>query len=108
MANRAKQKGDREERRIVNLIKEWGFHAVRAPLSGAVQFRGQTDDIDAYFNGVDKAPFFIECKMRKDNSGFKVIDDWMGNADILSIRTDGNRAKYVLTEEALKRLVLGV
>lgn len=47
----------------------------------------------------------IECKSRADDSGFKVIKDWMQGCDVLVIKQDRQPPMHVLSEEAWKHLV---
>lgn len=49
--------------------------------------------------------FAIECKSRADDSGFKVIKDWMQGCDVLVIKQDRQPPMHVLSEEAWKHLV---
>jgi hypothetical protein len=76
MANPSKRKGDRCEREIVNLLRAAGIEAERVPLSGAV---GGSYRNDVVIAGRLRA----ECKARKGGAGFKVLEKWLGTADLL-------------------------
>lgn len=89
MANPAKRKGTRCEHKVVNWFnKIFGcLVAKRVPLSGAAAgFKGDVR--------VDMARFgyphelVCEVKSRKGGSGFKVIERWLGNNDLLLIWRD--------------------
>ena len=83
MASRSKIKGSRVEREIVKLFTDRGYEAKKVPLSGAcAEYKG---DIDWKFKDRD---IKIECKARKDGTGFKVLDNWMGDNDILVLKKD--------------------
>jgi hypothetical protein len=49
--------------------------------------------------------FALECKSRADDSGFKVIKDWMQGCDVLVIKQDRQPAMHVLSDEAWLHLV---
>lgn len=99
MANRSKQKGDTEERAVVNLHREQGYQAQRTLESGA---RGDgtipTWDIDLIIRTMHgKTDYFKgECKIKKD--GFKMIYDYLGDNDFLTIRADRKERLYVIPE----------
>lgn len=85
---RPRRKGDRFEREIVALHAELGIHAERYPLSGASRFRGTGHDVDVYAFGVDASPFVAECKGRKKADGFRLLERWLGEYDLLFLRRD--------------------
>lgn len=68
----AKAKGSRYERELVALVDELGLPAHRVPLSGAMQ--GYKDDV------VIADTWRVECKYRRDGTGFKRLHDWMDAA----------------------------
>jgi hypothetical protein len=47
----------------------------------------------------------IECKSRADDSGFKVIKDWMQGCDVLTIKQDRQPPMHVLSDEAYLHLM---
>jgi len=87
--NSAKQKGYRLERKIVELHKAAGIAAERMPLSGAAggQFTGDIV-IDNEWRG--------EIKARKNGDGFKVLEKWLGNQDLLFLRRDRQEPLIVM------------
>jgi Holliday junction resolvase len=76
----SRDKGGRIEREIVNLLKGEGIHAERVPLSGAAggQFVGDIKFLD----------YVAEVKARKGGTGFKTIERWLGDNDMLFLRRD--------------------
>ena len=105
-----RNKGNREERRVVNWIKSiTGWSARRVPLSGAAEgFKG-----DVHIESPTGHRFVIECKVR--HSGFKQIYKWLGlrswesrssqksrkyltTVDILTIRGDNQPGIVIMTE----------
>jgi Holliday junction resolvase len=83
---RHRQKGSRIERELVERHKNMGVHAERYPLSGASRFRGSGHDIDIYLFGRDEAPIVGEVKARKNGSGFTILENWLGDYDVLFLR----------------------
>jgi len=85
MPNRSKEKGDRLERQIVNLAKDFGLQASRVPLSGAAT--GFKDDVI-----IENIRY--ECKSRA--GGFKQIYKWLGDCAGLFIKDDRQDALVVI------------
>jgi Holliday junction resolvase len=83
---RSRQKGDRAEREIVSLHLELGIHSQRVPLSGATRYKGNGADVDVYAFGKDQAPVVSEVKSRKEGSGFKTLERWIGENDAIFLR----------------------
>lgn len=72
----SRRKGRERENQIVKLHKELGIDAKRIPLSGAAPgFKG--DVIIANLRG--------EVKSRKGGTGFKTLERWIGDNDVLFI-----------------------
>ena len=98
MANKAKTKGDNEERNLVNMLRSFGFSAQRTLEKGARNDGSDTWDIDLFLD--DKLPNIatlgIECKIRA--SGFKTIYDMKGKTDVLTIRADKKERLYIINE----------
>lgn len=104
--NKAKQKGDREERDVVNTLKKWGFtHSQRTLEAGARNKGAHTYDIDLIINK-DDAAMIGECKMRKD--GFKQIYEWIKDNDFLTIRSNNKERLYVFPERVAEVLLKGL
>lgn len=89
MPNRSKQKGDRAERQIVELLRAYGLDAYRVPLSGAAL--GFKDDIEIRFAS---QTLRLESKVRQ--SAFKCIYRWLKGSDGLVIKADREAALIVL------------
>ena len=72
------------EREIVNLHKDMGVPAERVPLSGAAggRFSG---DIQI---GFPLLSFLGEVKSRKSGEGFKTLERWLGENDLLFLKRD--------------------
>jgi hypothetical protein len=89
MPSSSKAKGSRIEREIVKRHLEADVPAKKIPLSGAVEgFKGDVM-IDGRFRG--------EVKARKTGSGFKTLEGWLGDNDLLFLRRD--RAKPIVVME---------
>ena len=100
-----RQKGDRIEREIVALHEAIGIHAERYPLSGASRFRGKGHDVDVYPFGVDDAPFTAEIKGRKTGDGFRMLERWVGEHDMLFLRRNRSEPLVVLPWSTYSALV---
>jgi Holliday junction resolvase len=85
-----RQKGSREERHLVALLRTAGFGAERIPLSGAVggKFAG---DISVPLLGMDRV---VEVKVREH--GFSQLYGWLDGRDLLVIRADHKPPLVVL------------
>jgi hypothetical protein len=79
---RSRDKGNRLERELVNLLQRAGIAAERIPLSGSAggKFAG---DISIPVLGVDRC---CECKVR--GKGFGQLYTWLRDRDLLIIRAD--------------------
>ena len=93
---RHRQKGDRCERKLVELHKAIGVHAERYPLSGASRFRGSGHDLDVYARGRDEAPLVCEVKARKNGAGFTTLERWVGEYDLLFLRRNNSQPVVVM------------
>ena len=90
MGKPSRDKGQREERKIVHEFQEAGLAAERIPLSGAAggSFGG---DVTIPIQGVDR---LFEAKVRAD--GFKQLYDWLGSNFGLFVRSDRNPSLVVM------------
>jgi hypothetical protein len=79
---RSRDKGNRLERELVNLLQRAGIAGERVPLSGSAggKFAG---DISIPVLGVDRC---CECKVR--GKGFGQLYTWLRDRDLLIIRAD--------------------
>jgi hypothetical protein len=97
MANKAKQKGDRIEREIVDLHKAISIGAQRVPLSGAAGgvFTGDVLIIDMR----------AEVKARASGEGFKTLEKWLGKNDLLFLRRDREHPLIVMPWVTYEKLI---
>jgi hypothetical protein len=109
MPNRQRSKGDRIEREIVQRHVALGVKAARVPLSGATGYQGNGADIDLYPFGPDAAPFVAEVKARgnEQGRGFKTIETWLADYDVLFLRRDQKEPLVVLPWASWARLLKG-
>lgn len=104
MASKSRQKGDREERAVVDTMTEAGCDARRMPLSGSVA--GFEGDVEVTAPALGRA-LRVECKVRGD--GFREIYKWLleDHVDVLTLRADRKPRLYVLREADFIRLIGG-
>ena len=88
MGKASRDKGQRRERQIVALHIALGIHAERVPLSGASRYQGNSGDVDIYPWGRDAAPLCCEVKARRGGEGFKTLEKWLGENDVLFLMRD--------------------
>jgi hypothetical protein len=83
-------KGNRVEREIVKLHAMIGVKAERVPLSGAMRFQGNGEDIDIIVApGRDgSGTLHAQVKAQGGPRGTKGVIDALGEADVLFIRYD--------------------
>lgn len=107
MSAKERRKGGVVEREIVNRHLEIGIDAERYPLSGASRFRGQGHDIDVYALGPrgDTAPLAGEVKGRKGADGFRLLERWLGDNDMLFLRRNRSDPLVVLPWRIWQRLL---
>lgn len=80
-------KGGRVEREIVKLHKKLGLRAERVPLSGAMRYQDNKEDVDIYPSGWI-APLCCQVKALGSDRGTKTLLNWLGDADALFLRYD--------------------
>jgi Holliday junction resolvase len=107
MGKMSRDKGARCEREIVALHKEIGVYAEKVPLSGGTRYQGNSTDVDIYPRGKDEAPLCSEVKGRANGEGFKTLEKWMGEADILFLRRDRSAPIVILPWTTYAKLVTG-
>ena len=102
MPNKSKDKGDRDERSLVNTAIEHGLEARRVPLSGAAEgFKG-----DVLITDAKGKVWTVECKVR--SRGFSRLYDWMPEyIDALTVRADRKQRLVVLREDPFFELIGG-
>ena len=98
MGRKSKRKGYRIERELVLLHREMGIAAERMPLSGAL---GGDLAGDVEIPGVGRA----EVKCRAGGAGFKTLERWLGDNDVLFLRRDRSTPLVVLPWQSYVRLL---
>ena len=93
----SRRKGSRIEREIVNRHREIGIHAERVPLSGAAK--------GSFAGDVIVAGMVAEVKARSGGSGFKTLERWLGDNDLLFLRRDRAEPLVVLSWATYVRLL---
>ncbi|RME09036.1 MAG: hypothetical protein D6816_04840 [Bacteroidetes bacterium] len=83
MGKKSRDKGNRLERELVRLLCEAGLEAHRVPLSGAVS--GYEQDVVLEIGGKE---FRAEVKGRKEGTGFKLLERWLGEHGFLFVKRD--------------------
>ena len=89
MTRLSRDKGQRIERELVHLHHAAGIPASRVPLSGAAG--------GEYADDLHLLDLTAEVKARKDGSGFKQLEAWLGEHDLLFLRRDRQRPLVVLS-----------
>lgn len=100
----SRDKGARAEREIVALHAEIGILAEKVPLSGATKYQGGVD-VDIYPWGSEGPPLVSEVKARASGTGFKMLEQWLGDADVLFLRRDRQKPLVVLPWSTWQRLL---
>ena len=98
----SRQKGDRTERALVGMFKEWGFDAERVPLSGAA---GGSYTGDIICTDPDLGRMVCEVKARASGAGFVTLERWMGDNDMLILKRDRQTPMFVLSGALMERMV---
>lgn len=80
MGMKSKRKGYRVERELVQLHKAASIEAHRVPLSGAV---GGDHSGDLVIGDLR-----AEVKARANGQGFKTLENWLGDNDLLFLKQD--------------------
>lgn len=85
MANKAKAKGDRIEKELVQKHRDIGIECCRVPLSGAC---GQSDkdfsgDLKCEIPNI--GTLRGEVKARANGDGFKTLETWLGSNDLRNL-----------------------
>lgn len=93
-----RQKGDREERDIVNDFQAAGIFAERMPMSGSAG-GSYVGDVTVAVQGED---WVGESKVRGD--GFKSLYDWLGAHKCLFLRADRRERLVVLRQSDFIKL----
>jgi Holliday junction resolvase len=87
---RSRDKGNRAERWLVNLLQEHGLAAERVPFSGSAG-GSYLGDLTVPLLGFDRT---VEVKCRA--AGFRQLYQWLEQRDVLVIKADRQHAIVVL------------
>jgi len=102
----SRDKGARREREFVNLLKKEGIKAERVPLSGACG-GSYSGDIRLWLHNCGFLPdeeYVAEVKCRKNGAGFKTINKWLADNDMLFLKQDRIDPMVVLTWDSFLAL----
>ncbi|MFP6654980.1 MAG: hypothetical protein VCB25_05085 [Myxococcota bacterium] len=112
MGKPSRDKGARREREIVALLNSIAsVSAERVPLSGACggSYSGDISmSIDAsakVANPMGTMELLAEVKARKNGEGFKVLEGWLAENDMLILKRDRTSPMVVLPWGTFERLV---
>lgn len=100
MPNPSRRKGDRREREIVALHQAAGIQARRVPLSGSVN--GYPGDVVIELPG---RTLTAEVKARGSGDGFRILERWLGDNDLLFLRRDRAEPLVLLPWRTWQRLI---
>jgi len=89
MGKAQREKGCRNERQLVSILRAYGIPAQRVPLSGGTSYA--KGDVEAEIKG---RTWRIESKVR--GNGFKRLYEWLTGNDALVVRADRQEALVVL------------
>ena len=97
MGKLSRDKGAATEREVVNLHRKIGVTAERVPLSGAMKYQGNGQDVDVFWDGPDHGATI--CQVKRNLRGVTGVIKALGDADMLFLRWDaepGERAQAPL------------
>ena len=112
----AKQRGSKEERKIAKALTELGCASRRVAMSGAqAKFDSRlAGDIQiglmppASIGALVSRDYYLlgESKVRGDGGGFKMLDEWLGENDVLFVRRNYKPTLVVMPWEQWTKLLL--
>lgn len=105
MTSRSRIKGSRIEREIAQMFKELGFYAMRVDEKMGQLGKTQSCDVDVYIDGTDKPPWKVEIKARRNGEGFKNLDAWLANNELLILRKDRSEPSVYMNWKTFKKLL---
>jgi|SRR5579871_2648118 len=108
MGRMQRRKGRRAELEIVHLHRNLGIEAERVPDSGASRYRQVAGDVDVHVFGENEGPLIAEVKSRGKGTGFRVLERWLADNDLLFVRRDHAQPLVVLGWDVWERLILRV
>ena len=102
MSAKAKRRGYAHEISVRDAHLKNGVSIERVPLSGSMGGK-YTGDLGV--PSIERKEFILECKARKNGSGFKVIEDWIEDADILFMRRNNQPDLVVMRMDTYMNLM---
>ena len=102
MSHKNKIRGYNHEVSVRDKHIDSGISCERVPLSGSI---GGKYSGDLAIPTVSEREFTVECKARKDGTGFKVIEGWIKNADILCMRRNNQEDLVVMRMNTYLKLM---
>lgn len=95
----SRNKGRRVELEFVHELEVYGVPSRRRQASGDSR---SEDDPDILIAGCLTA----ESKARKNGEGFKTLQDWLGDSDLLFLKQNHKPAMVVMTMDTFKPMLL--
>lgn len=102
MSSKAKRKGYRIEVQIRDKHIKAGIPCERVPLSGLM---GGNYDGDLCIPNVAEPVFKAEVKGRASGKGFKVLENWMKDKNIMFLKRDNQDPMVILDWETYLKLM---
>jgi len=102
---KSRRKGKRIENKVRKLHEGLGVKAELVPLSGAIKYRGNGADLDVYVRGPEAAPMIAEVKARANGEGFKTLEGWLKDFDLLFLVRDRAEPMVVLPWNTYAELI---
>ncbi len=105
MGKPSRDKGCRGEREVVQLHRDMQIPAERVPLSGAMNYQQNAEDVDIYPFGRDEGALVCQVKRQATDAGWKTLLGQLGEADALFFRTDRDDWHVLVPMRVWRRLV---
>lgn len=102
MSSKSKRRGYAVEKLLERKHRDAGIPCERVPLSGSI---GGAYAGDLAIPSVSGREFTIESKARKTGTGFKVLEGWMEDKDILMIKRNNQEPMVVMSWEIYEKLM---
>ena len=101
----SRRKGAEGEREIVALHTAMGIHSERVPLSGAMAYQGNGEDVDVYPFVRDEPPLVCQVKRQRGDAGWKTLLGQLGTAAALFFRQDRGEWFVAMPLSTYRRLL---
>jgi Holliday junction resolvase len=98
----SKRKGYAAEIQIKDKLVREGIPCERVPLSGSI---GGKWTGDLCIPSISEVEFVCEVKARKTGEGFRLLEQWLGDKDILFLRRDRQEPLVVLPFDVFTKLL---